>query len=67
MEITPYKVEGEIDYNKVIKEFGASKIDESLKKKFKGVRLIEKDFYFAHRDLDKITKKKVENMNHKHH
>ena len=58
MEITPYKVEGEIDYNKVIKEFGASKIDESLKKKFKGIKLIEKDFYFAHRDLDKITKKK---------
>jgi len=58
MKITPYKVEGEVDYNKVIKEFGASKIDSSLKKKFKGIRLIEKDFYFAHRDLEKITKKK---------
>jgi tryptophanyl-tRNA synthetase len=58
MGITPYKVEGEVDYNKVIKEFGASKIDASLKKKFKGVRLIEKDYFFSHRDLDKITKGK---------
>ena len=58
MKITPYKVEGEVDYNKVIKEFGASKIDSSLKKKFKNIKLIEKEYFFAHRDLDKITSKK---------
>jgi len=58
MKITPYKVEGEVDYSKVIKEFGASKIDSSLKKKFKNIKLIEKDYFFAHRDLDKILNKK---------
>jgi len=57
MEITPYKVEGEIDYNKVIKKFGASKIDSKLKSKFKKLKLIEREFFFAHRDLDKIIKK----------
>jgi len=58
MKITPYEVEGEIDYDKVIKEFGASKIDSTLQKKFKGVRLIDNEYFFAHRDLDVITKKK---------
>ncbi len=58
MKITPYEVEGEVDYNKAIKQFGASKIDTSLKKRFKNIKLIEKDYFFAHRDLDKITKKK---------
>ncbi|MFH1376823.1 MAG: tryptophan--tRNA ligase [Candidatus Woesearchaeota archaeon] len=58
MEITPYKVEGEINYNKVVKEFGASFIDERLKKKFKGLKLVERDYFFAHRDLDKLVGKR---------
>lgn len=57
MKITPYKVEGEIDYNKVVKKFGASLIDRSLKNKLKGLRLVDKEIFFAHRDLDKIIKK----------
>jgi tryptophanyl-tRNA synthetase len=57
MEITPYKVEGKVDYEKVIKKFGASKIDSNLKSKFKNLNLIKRDFFFAHRDLDKIIKK----------
>ena len=58
MKITPYEVKGEIDYSKAIKEFGASLIDSTLKSKFKGIRLIENGYLFAHRDLDKIIKKK---------
>nr|MBA4405079.1 tryptophan--tRNA ligase [Nanoarchaeum sp.] len=57
MTITPYEVEGEVDYNKVIKEFGASVIDQKLKTKLKGVRLVDKEIFFAHRDLDLILKK----------
>ena len=57
MKLTPYEVEGEIDYNKVIKQFGASLIDEKLKAKLAGLKLIDKGIFFAHRDLDKILKK----------
>jgi tryptophanyl-tRNA synthetase len=57
MEVTPYKVDGEVNYNKVVKQFGASLIDGKLKSKFKGIKLVEKEFYFAHRDLDNIIKK----------
>ncbi|MCD4759415.1 tryptophan--tRNA ligase [archaeon] len=56
-KVTPYEVEGEIDYNKVVKEFGASLIDEKLKSKLAGLRLVDKDIFFAHRDLDKIINK----------
>lgn len=58
MKVTPYKVEGKIDYNRAVKEFGASLIDGKLKKKFKGVKLIEREFFFAHRDLDKLAGRK---------
>lgn len=57
MTITPYKVEGEVDYNKAVKEFGASIIDHKLKAKLAGIRLIDKEIFFAHRDLDNIIKK----------
>ena len=56
-KLTPYEVEGEIDYNKVVKKFGASLIDSKLKSKLAGLRLVDKDIFFAHRDLDKIIKK----------
>jgi tryptophanyl-tRNA synthetase len=58
MKVTPYKVEGEVNYNKVVKEFGATLIDSKLKNKMKGVRLVDKEIFFAHRDLDKIVKGK---------
>jgi tryptophanyl-tRNA synthetase len=58
MKVTPYKVEGEVNYNKVVKEFGATLIDSKLKSKLKGVRLVDKEIFFAHRDLDKIVKGK---------
>ncbi|MBT6995117.1 tryptophan--tRNA ligase [Candidatus Woesearchaeota archaeon] len=56
-KLTPYEVEGEVDYNKVIKQFGASLIDNKLKSKLNGIRLVDKNVFFAHRDLDKIIGK----------
>ena len=54
MKVTPYEVKGEVNYLKLVKEFGLSLMDEKLKRKLKGIRLIELGFFFAHRDLDKI-------------
>ena len=58
MKITPYSVEGEINYDKVVKEFGASLIGSKLKNKLEGLKLIDREYFFAHRDLDRITGKK---------
>jgi tryptophanyl-tRNA synthetase len=56
MRIDPYKVEGTIDYNKLIKEFGLEKIDESLLNRIKKHTgelhpMLERGIFFAHRDL----------------
>ncbi|MBR9681616.1 MAG: tryptophan--tRNA ligase [Candidatus Altiarchaeota archaeon] len=52
MAMTAYDVEGEVDYEKVVKKFGASLIDDSLAKKLDHPLVPE--LFFAHRDLDKI-------------
>ncbi len=55
MKINPYEVSGRLDYEKAVKDFGLSIIDEKLKKKMKKVpRLIKNNYFFAHRDFDKI-------------
>jgi len=60
MKITPWEVEGTIDYNKLIKEFGTSYIDEKLKEKIKKHArgdlhvLLRRNIFFSHRDLDKV-------------
>ena len=57
MAIDVEKVEGEIDYDKVIKEFGVEPI-EALKPKLKKLEeislLYRRGIIFAHRDLNKI-------------
>ena len=57
MKVTPYEVEGEVNYERVVKEFGATLVEGKLKNKLKGIRLVDKNIFFAHRDLDKIIKK----------
>lgn len=57
--VTPWEVSGEIDYDKLIKEFGTSKINEETKKKLKGIcgdlhHMISREFFFSHRDLDLV-------------
>ena|SRR3989338_2692308 len=57
MSVTPYEVKGEIDYDKLVKEFGVDKINdkllERLKKHTKDLPLqLRRKVFFAHRDLN---------------
>ncbi len=57
--VTPWEVKGNVDYNKLIKEFGVSKIDTKLKSRIKKHtkklhHFLRRDIFFAHRDLKYI-------------
>jgi len=52
--VTPWEVSGEIDYDKLVKEFGVSLISETMRKKLEKTHpLLKRGVYFAHRDFDK--------------
>jgi len=56
-KITPWEVTGEVDYDKVIQEFGIKKLDDALleriKKHSKELHfMLKRKTFFAHRDLD---------------
>ena len=60
-KVTPWEVSGEIDYDKLVAEFGTKKIDEALAHKMaklaKGENvMLRRGFFFSHRDLDLILK-----------
>ncbi|MEM4088428.1 MAG: tryptophan--tRNA ligase [Candidatus Micrarchaeaceae archaeon] len=55
--VTPYKVEGKIDYIELAKTFGISLIDESLEKRIQKIAgevhfMIRRRIFYAHRDLN---------------
>ncbi|MBU3912970.1 MAG: tryptophan--tRNA ligase [Nanoarchaeota archaeon] len=55
--ITPYEVGGQVDYSKLIKEFGVSKLDsrtlERIKKQTGELHVfLRRGIFFAHRDLN---------------
>lgn len=55
--ITPWKVSGKVDYDKIVKEFGVSKIDEKLFSRLKKITgephfMLRRKVFFAHRDLN---------------
>jgi tryptophanyl-tRNA synthetase len=55
-KVTPYEVSGEVDYDKLIKEFGVRKIDENMlneiKKYTKDLHfMLTRGVFFAYRDL----------------
>ena len=55
--VTPWEVSGEIDYEKLIKEFGTQKLDEHLLKRLEKQtgplhHLLRRHIFFSHRDLD---------------
>jgi tryptophanyl-tRNA synthetase len=57
--VNPYDVEGEVDYDRLIKEFGIKKIDDKLLKRIKKIAgevhpYLRRGIFFAHRDLEKI-------------
>ncbi len=56
-KITPYEVEGDIDYEKLIRDFGVSKIDDRvlgrIRKHTKELHtFLRRKVFFAHRDLN---------------
>ena len=56
--VTPWEVKGEIDYDKIIKEFGVQKIDDALLKRLSKLAplhlFLRRHLFFAHRDLDAV-------------
>jgi len=55
--ITPWEVSGEINYDKLIKEFGTEKISFSKIKNLKKLHLLlKRQFYFSHRDFNSWIK-----------
>ena len=58
-KVTPWEVSGEIDYGKLIKDFGVSPLDEKIleriKKHSKEIHfMLRRGIFFAHRDLNVI-------------
>lgn len=57
--VTPWHVEGDIDYDKLIKQFGTEKITESLLKKIEKATgeihfMLRRGVFFSHRDLARL-------------
>lgn len=53
-KVTPWEVSGEIDYQKLVKEFGTSLINDKISKKLEKTHpLLRRGVYFSHRDFDK--------------
>jgi tryptophanyl-tRNA synthetase len=55
--VTPYEVSGKVDYTRLVKQFGVSKLDDKLlsrlKKHTKELHLfLKRKVFFAHRDLN---------------
>jgi len=53
-KVTPWEVKGNINYDKLIKQFGTKKIPKEIYAKLeKAHPLIRRGLYFSHRDFDK--------------
>ncbi len=55
--VNPWEVSGNVDYDRIVREFGVQKIDDSLLKRFEKIAgeshfMIRRGIYFAHRDLN---------------
>jgi len=52
--ITPWEVSEDVNYDKLVKEFGTSVISDKMKKRFEKLHpLLRRGIYFSHRDFDK--------------
>jgi len=57
--VNPYEVSGKIDYEKLIKQFGVSKMTSGVLKKLGTDNLlVKRGAVYSHRDMDKILKGK---------
>jgi len=57
--VTPWHVEGKIDYDKLVKQFGTEKISDQLLKRIQKITgdvhfLLKRGIFFSHRDMNKI-------------
>ncbi len=57
--VTPWKVEGDVDYSKLIERFGTHVIDDTLFEKIKYFTgeihpFLKNKYFFSHRDLDVV-------------
>ncbi len=53
-KVTPWEVSGDIDYDRLVREFGTSIIPEKIRKRLENCHpLIKRGLYFSHRDFDK--------------
>jgi tryptophanyl-tRNA synthetase len=57
--VTPWHVEGEIDYDKLIKQFGTEKISKQLLQRLEKLTgeshfMLKRGIFFSHRDLGRI-------------
>jgi tryptophanyl-tRNA synthetase len=56
-KVTPWEVSGKVDYDKLVKDFGTSLIDDKIRKKIEKCHpLLRRGVYFSHRDFDKWLK-----------
>jgi tryptophanyl-tRNA synthetase len=54
-QVTPWEVKGDINYDKLIKEFGVQPLDKSLlPKEFQNNILFRREIIFAHRSFEQI-------------
>ncbi|MCK4553008.1 tryptophan--tRNA ligase [Candidatus Pacearchaeota archaeon] len=56
-EVTPWEVSGDVDYDRLVKKFGVSKIDNKLLERIKKHTgelhpMLRRKVFFAHRDLE---------------
>ncbi len=59
MKVNPYDVQGEVNYDRLISEFGIKSIDEKLLKRIEKIAgevhpYLRREIFFAHRDLEKL-------------
>ena len=53
-KITPWEVSGNVDYGKLVKDFGVTPISESIRKSLEKCHpLLRREIYFSHRDFDR--------------
>ncbi|MDE1839893.1 MAG: tryptophan--tRNA ligase [Thaumarchaeota archaeon] len=57
--VTPWSVEGDIDYDKLMQKFGTEKISPELEARIEKITgevhpMLKLGYFFSHRDLDKI-------------
>ena len=55
--VTPWNVEGDVDYDKLVQRFGTEKISDELLEKMKKITgdlhpMLKLQYFFSHRDLD---------------